>query len=166
MLLLILVAGQMAVGAPGDSGRADLLSQRESEAWRLIARLQSPFCPGLTLEACPSWQAETLRTTIRRRMAQGESTDRIRGDLVATFGQRILGEPTWDGFDVFGWLLPGVLLLLCSVALMAWFRGRHRGIERGGGEPLTAPLEHLATAERVRLEELLRRELAESEDRP
>ncbi|HTS87800.1 MAG TPA: cytochrome c-type biogenesis protein CcmH [Gemmatimonadales bacterium] len=165
MILTATLLAALVAGGPGDSLPADLLRQRESAAWQLIATLQSPFCPGLTLESCPSWQAESLRTDIRRRMAGGESANRIKGDLVAAFGQRIVGEPTWSGFDVTGWVLPGVLVSLSTLMLATVLRYRRRHASRDVRYPaFIPPVEALPSAERLRLEELLRRDLSEYEE--
>jgi cytochrome c-type biogenesis protein CcmH/NrfF len=166
MLTAILIAAQLAGASPGDSVPADLLQRRESAAWRLIATLQSPFCPGLTLESCPSWYADSLRTVIRERMARGEPAERIRVELARDFGQRVLGEPTWQGFDVTGWIGPGLLIAVSAVLLGL---GLRRGVERGpangrrGRPGFVSPLPELPGDERARLEEQLRRELALSE---
>jgi cytochrome c-type biogenesis protein CcmH len=145
---------------------ADLLARRESEAWRLMASLQSPYCPGLTLESCPSWYADSLRGVIREQMAAGESPERIRSELAEEFGQRILGEPTWQGFDLVGWVGPGVLIGLTMLTLGLVLRRR----EKVRAEPLTTgraglvpPLPELPPVERARLEAVLERELREGE---
>jgi cytochrome c-type biogenesis protein CcmH/NrfF len=161
--LLLAAAVLGPARTPADSVSADLLQQRETAAWRLIATLQSPFCPGLTLESCPSWYADSLRTEIRQRMARGESAARIRAELARDFGQQILGEPSWHGFDVTGWIGPAVVMTL-SAALLA-LRLRCRAVA-----PATAVLRGrpdlellpptLAPEERARLEEDLARELA------
>ena len=162
LLLMALLAGW----GPRDSVPAGLLQQRESAAWRLIATLQSPFCPGLTLESCPSWYADSLRTVIRGRMAAGESAEVIRRQLQRDFGQRVLGEPTWRGFDVLGWIGPGVLVAASGLLLTLGLRrrGRHPPQAVVSARPaFVPPLPELPAAERARLEEELRRELGLSE---
>lgn len=138
------------------------LARRESAAWRLIATLQSPFCPGVTLESCPSWSADSLRTEIRQRMARGESPEHIRTELVRDFGQSVLGEPTWQGFDVLGWVGPAALLLLSGGVLLAALRCRDHStltaIQCGQPE-FVPPMPGLAAEERAKLEAWLADEL-------
>jgi cytochrome c-type biogenesis protein CcmH/NrfF len=163
MLVLTLFLAQM-VTAPSQSRESELLGRRESAAWQLIATLRSPFCPGLTLESCPSWQAESLRADIRRRMADGESANHVRQALVLAFGQPILGEPTWDGFDLTGWLMPSALVGLSAAVLVAALC-RRKPVVADPRHPAFVPaVQELPAAERLRLEELLRRELTESEE--
>jgi cytochrome c-type biogenesis protein CcmH len=157
-----LVAGALAGQTPAPA--ADLLAVRESAAWKLIASLQSPYCPGLTLESCPSWYADSLRGVIRKRMATGEAPERIRQELAAKFGQRVLGEPTWQGFDVLGWMGPAVLIGGTMAGLALLLRRRQRTASETDGVP-TPAIAPIGTEERARLEALLARELVEVEDR-
>lgn len=73
-----------AAAAPGDVTRAT----------RLFSSLMSPFCPGLTLANCPSVYAETLRVSVRDRLAAGEHPDSVVESLVAAFGERVRGAAT------------------------------------------------------------------------
>ncbi len=161
-LALALLAGALVGQSPAPE--ADLLAGRERAAWRLIASLQSPYCPGLTLESCPSWYADSLRGVIRQRMAAGESPGRIRSELAAEFGQAILGEPSWQGFDVLGWVGPAALILGTMAGLTLLLRRRHR--EMRLAVPGAAPSPAIASidaVERARLEAVLARALHEGE---
>ncbi|HWA59708.1 MAG TPA: cytochrome c-type biogenesis protein CcmH [Gemmatimonadales bacterium] len=156
---LVGTAAQAQERTPPDP---DLMARRESAAWRLIASLQSPFCPGLTLESCPSWYADSLRGVIRERMAAGESPERIRSELAGEFGQRILGEPTWQGFDLLGWVGPGAVIVLSMLTLGLVLRRRVQGRAEpltAGGAGMVPPLPELAPVERARLAAVLEREL-------
>jgi hypothetical protein len=55
--LMIVVAAPAAAQVPAEK------AQKTADA--AIARLRSPYCPGLMLEVCPSSQAEMLRDSIR-----------------------------------------------------------------------------------------------------
>jgi cytochrome c-type biogenesis protein CcmH len=159
--LLILRVAMAAAQSPTGPDPATLAA-RETSAWRLIASLQSPFCPGLTLDSCPSWYADSLRTEIRQRMAAGESPEAIRDQLARDFGQRILGEPTWRGFDVLGWIGPGVLLLLGGsvLAMVVRQRGRRTPSPAAVVRPEYVPaLVDIPPSERARLEQQLQAEL-------
>lgn len=159
--LLALRVAMAAAQAPADPDPATLAA-RETAAWRLIASLQSPFCPGLTLDSCPSWYADSLRTEIRQRMAAGESPEAIRARLARDFGQRVLGEPTWRGFDVLGWVGPGIVLLLAGAGLAIVVRQRSRSVPSPAAvvRPDYLPLVvEIPPSERARLEAQLQEEL-------
>ncbi len=120
----LLLTTALLQAAPLDTANADLRATAAERrvAAELIASLQSPFCPGLTLPACPSWHADTLRRSLRRRVYAGESPAALRREMASRYGQAILGEPSWQGFDVLGWVGPGVLLLAGIVGVVVFLR--------------------------------------------
>jgi len=161
MTAALLLAALLAQ-APAPAPDAAQVSARQRTATELIGSLQSPFCPGLTLPACPSWHADTLRQALRRRILGGEDPGLIRREMAARYGQYILGEPTWQGFDVFGWVGPGILLLLGGVTLALVLRrraGQPAPAHQRGRPDYVPPLEPLAAEEQARLEQRLLAEL-------
>lgn len=80
--------------------------------------LMSPFCPGLTLAACPSPAAYELRSEIRSRFEAGESRDVIVADLTRRHGEAILGTPPSRGLGAAVWAIPFVV----AVALAGLLR--------------------------------------------
>ena len=124
LIPVLLLTTALLQAAPTDTANADLRATPAERrmATDLIASLQSPFCPGLTLPACPSWHADTLRRSLRRRVYAGESPVALRQEMAARYGQAILGEPSWQGFDVLGWIGPGLLLAGGVVAVVVFLR--------------------------------------------
>ena len=166
MLVLTLSAVlALLAQAPTAAPEPAQAAARQRTATELIGSLQSPFCPGLTLPACPSWHADTLRRALRRRILGGEDPGRLRREMAARYGQYVLGEPTWQGFDVIGWLGPGALLLLGGVTLALVLRryaGRPASAEQRGRPDYVPPLEPLAAEDRARLEQRLQEELRQA----
>ncbi|MCC6164845.1 MAG: cytochrome c-type biogenesis protein CcmH [Acidobacteria bacterium] len=108
-LVCPLVAAAQVVSAQ-EPARGDV----GTRAGVLAARLMSPYCPGLTLAACPSGAATTLRMDIARRLSDGETPEAIVDDLVARFGDEIRGMPSTRGIGLGLWLAvpaSGVLVL-------------------------------------------------------
>jgi len=87
--------------------------------------MMSPFCPGLTLETCPSVYADTLRVSVRARFAAGEDPSAIEESLVAAFGEGVRGVPKAHGIGLVLWALPPVAVGVSFIALVWWLR-RHR----------------------------------------
>lgn len=81
--------------------------------------VMSPYCPGLTLDACPSSSAVELRQEINQRQKDGESPAAIVADLEERFGDKVRGTPKAVGSGLFMWIAPGVAggLILLLVAL-------------------------------------------------
>lgn len=154
----------LAAPLPGLQGQQTGAVDAQRTATALIESLQSPFCPGLTLPACPSWHADTLRQALRRRVLAGESPAALRREMAARYGQYVRGEPTWHGFDVLGWLGPGALLLLAGGVLWRVLgRRRARASGESPGRPAyVPPLVPLEAEEQARLEARLAEELHRS----
>jgi len=128
-----------------------------TRANRLLGTIMSPFCPGLTLANCPSASAETLRVSIRGRLATGESPDSIMESLVAAFGERVRGAPRARGLGLALWALPVVGLGAGAIGLAWWLRNRGVGADPGrAGDGGSVPPRGITPEERARLEAALR----------
>lgn len=75
--------------------------------------LMSPYCPGRTLEACPSPDALVVREEIRAALRAGEPAESIRARIEARFGQAVVGLPG----SALGRALPVLLLVAGAGAL-------------------------------------------------
>lgn len=83
----------------------------------------SPFCPGLSLEECPSEQASELRARIQRRIAAGATNAEIDRWLVADYGESVLGRPP----GALSWMVPAAFVLggLACILYLLGTRGRN-----------------------------------------
>ena len=108
-------------------GATPALAAPEDVANEISEEVMSPFCPGVTLEECPSQAALDLRQKIRTWAEQGWSRERIMSELEDSFGSRIYAMPQ-DSKGLGAWALPvGALLLgiLLSGSLATkWTRRR------------------------------------------
>ena len=66
----------------------------------------SPFCPGRTLQDCPSEKATELKTEIRNRLVSGQTEDQVLNDLLKEYGEQYRAAPTMSGFGSLAWLMP------------------------------------------------------------
>lgn len=135
-----------------------------AEARSIISNSMSPFCPGLTLQACPSPSADSLRHVIIARVRNGDSRDVIMRDLYADFGEAIRAAPPTVGLGLVAWVVPGLVIAVAGLTLTYWLRSRRR---RTGALPspwLDAPREQVANRPELdgpdheRLQKLLRRD--------
>lgn len=90
----------------------------------IISGSMSPYCPGLTLETCPSPSADSLRQVIIARVTRGDPRARIEADLERDFGASIRSTPKAEGFGLVGWAVPGLVMLVAAVFLTRWIRRR------------------------------------------
>jgi cytochrome c-type biogenesis protein CcmH/NrfF len=113
----------------------------QAVAWKLSNEIMSPFCPGLTLAACPSGAAARLRSEIAGRLAEGESHSQVLETLVARFGEGIRATPRPRGVALSLWIVPG---LLGGVILWGLFRAagsRNAGVIECGLHERTSDTE-------------------------
>jgi cytochrome c-type biogenesis protein CcmH/NrfF len=153
-----------AIGTEQAQGADGLVSDPDAEARRvqgLTRSVMSPFCPGKTVAACPSPNAQAWRDDIRNWVAQGVSNEEIRQRLEARVpGFDLSGRPG----GAWGWGLPLFGMALASLWLgFMWRRARSRratgeaeptATSRPGGDeaPSEAPSDALDTKLREELE--------------
>jgi cytochrome c-type biogenesis protein CcmH len=102
-------------------------TERRPSAYALSYEIMSPFCPGLTLAACPSSQAQDLREQIARRVEAGETHEAIMRDLVSRYGAGVRAAPEATGSGLVVWLLPialGAVVLIVVIANVSVGRSR------------------------------------------
>jgi cytochrome c-type biogenesis protein CcmH/NrfF len=97
----------------------------------VAGRMMSPFCPGLTLDECPSDQASRLRDEMVRR---GDTNAEIDRWIVDNFGEVALARPGGS----LAWVAPPLAVLAGLVVVMLFLRRRTGGRE-AEPEPATTP---------------------------
>ncbi len=100
----------------GSSETAEEQARRAAEIYKTT---MSPFCPGRTVDACPSPNATAWRDDIRRWVSEGVNTEEIRRRLDARTDQDLTGAPSTAldsvlplGATVLSLVLLGFLLRL------------------------------------------------------
>jgi len=131
-VVLAALAVDLQIPAPGFTQRpSDTTAVRapdDTEAQRLFGQLMSPFCQGLTLAACPSPGADSLRRDIRERLSGGETPRSVIASYAADWGEQMLGAPPVRDWGAVLWLAPGVLLVLGAIGLTLWLRTQQRKV--------------------------------------
>ncbi len=108
-------------------------------AYSMAHDLMSPFCPGRTLAACPSPQADQLRQWILFQAAAGQTQEQIEETLFERFGDVMLSAPKAEGgWGISAYAIPigGFLLGLVFVTWMITRLARGGGSEDSGPTPL------------------------------
>jgi cytochrome c-type biogenesis protein CcmH/NrfF len=105
-------------------------------AYSIAHDLMSPFCPGRTLAACPSPQADQLRQWILFQASSGQSREEVEAALFDRFGDVMLSAPKAEGgWGISAYAIPiGGFLLGGPLVAFAIYR-----LSRGGrGAPVPA----------------------------
>jgi cytochrome c-type biogenesis protein CcmH/NrfF len=152
MRFIACIALASALGLPS-TGRAqtggeatpptanDELSLDESRrASALFDSTMSPFCPGRTLNSCPSGKATAWRQDIRAWVAEGLSNDEILARLQARVPDfQLEGTPPTD----WSWAGPLVVMALLTAAFalggLRTIRARREAATRTEAAPATPP---------------------------
>ncbi|HEX6369962.1 MAG TPA: cytochrome c-type biogenesis protein CcmH [Longimicrobium sp.] len=152
------VALTLVVAAAAPSAAQVSEDEARKTADAAIARLRSPYCPGLMLEVCPSTPAEALRDSIRVAAAQGQSAEAIVEDVLARHGEEWRAVPRRSGAGLLAWLI--LPLALVVGALVLWGRIK---VMRTQGPARAAAAGPMSDEERARLDAALR-EFEHAED--
>ncbi len=83
-------------------------SASADKAWSydLAGELMSPYCPGRTVESCPSPQASELVQWMLVQEAGGATKEQVVAMLIERFGEEILGAPPAKGNALWLYVLP------------------------------------------------------------
>ena len=98
-------------------------SEPEGWAYALADEIMSPFCPGRTLDDCPSPEAESLRLWLIVQEAAGRSRDDVLEQLYERYGDVIRPAPKAEGFGITAYALPALVFVAGGI-LVAWFLRR------------------------------------------
>jgi|SRR5581483_10039256 len=131
-MLTIFVApggGYVPPTSPGDL---------DAETLRVAKGLYCPVCPGVPLDVCATQACEQWRALIHERLSQGQSPSQIEAYFVQQYGERVLGAPRAEGFNLLVYALPA-LVVAAGAALLFLF-ARRRTLrpqpEAGGQSPV------------------------------
>lgn len=115
-IVILLLSSAPAAAAPQDVAN------------RISNQIMSPFCPGVTLQACPSQQADDLRARIIGWAEKGWSEDAIMTELRAEYGPGINGSPGNEVGGIPAWLLPALVaaggLFFTGAQARRWTKAR------------------------------------------
>lgn len=113
------------------------LSAEASEGWayELANELMSPFCPGRSIADCPSPQAQTLRMWLIVQESSGRPRAEVEAELVARYGESVLGAPRARGFGLTAYLIPAAVVAV-GAGVLTWFLRRQTRTSKAGGAAL------------------------------
>ncbi len=96
----------------------------------------SPCCYREAVELHRSGKAEEVRSKISTMLDEGKTFEEITATLVAEYGERILIKPTTEGFNIFAWIGPFIMIAIGFVIVGFWL---YRFRPRGDNSELTIP---------------------------
>jgi len=108
-------------------GRADERKEAlDRQSYELYQQVFSPFCPGRSLNDCPSSKAHELKLEMRAQLENGVPPQTILEGVFAKFGEKYRAVPAYQGFGKLVWWVPlgFVLIGLVAAGALVVRRGR------------------------------------------
>jgi cytochrome c-type biogenesis protein CcmH len=139
--VLLIVTAPPAI-APTKAPAANL----DAETIRVAQKLYCPVCPGVPLDVCETQACQQWRALIREKLAAGETPEQIEQYFVSQYGERVLGAPRPEGFNLTVYLAPLVAILFG--ALILYFAARRWMRTRVAAPSVPAPDEYRDRIER------------------
>ena len=125
-ILVFFVVPQTAV-APRSLGDLD------AQTLQVAKGLYCPVCPGTPLDVCETTACQQWRELIKTKLSQGESPAQINAYFVRQYGERVLGAPQAQGWNLLVYALPA-FAVSGGAALLYLF------VQRRVHKPATAPI--------------------------
>lgn len=117
--VLLGVLALWATGAPSFASAQAPVPDVENEVLRISKSLYCPVCTGVPLDVCETQACVQWRALIREKLVAGQNEAQIRQYFIAQYGDRVLGAPPPEGFNLSAYILP-VLVLLGGGAILYW----------------------------------------------
>lgn len=103
--------------------RSDALDR---EAASMYQQVFSPFCPGRSLNDCPSQKAAELKTEMRAKLEAGESSEAILQEVFTRFGDQYRAVPAFTGVGMLVWLVPVSFVVVGLMVALAVSKSRKK----------------------------------------
>lgn len=142
-VLLLLAAGTTA-SVSAQQPTPDV----ENEVLRISKGLYCPVCTGVPLDVCETQACVQWRALIRDKLIAGENEAQIRQYFVAQYGERVLGAPPPEGFNLSAYILPALALLVGCIVLF-WTARSWLKRPQAPDTPATVPQVSPEYAERI-----------------
>lgn len=123
----VVVVGVVAMGVVLTAGPDP---EAVPTADQVAGRMMSPFCPGLTLDECPSDQANRLRGEVETLVATGATNREVDEWIVDNFGEVALASPN----SSVAWIAPPLLAVAGLATVLLVLRRKPRAEEPSPAE--------------------------------
>lgn len=133
ILSFVLAAVLWSGLAGAQNSAADSVLDARTRA--LASELRCPVCQGESIEASPADLAQDMRREVRAQLAAGKTEDEVRAYFVGRYGEWILLKPKASGANAAVYLIPPLLFLAGSAAIVLLLRRWTRAAREGGPAP-------------------------------
>lgn len=117
-VLALFVAPGFKYGSQGAS------SDLDAETMRVAKGLYCPVCPGVPLDVCDTQACEQWRALIKQKLTDGQTEAQIDAYFEQQYGERVLGAPRAEGFNLIVYALPS--FAVAAGAALLYLFAQHR----------------------------------------
>jgi cytochrome c-type biogenesis protein CcmH/NrfF len=143
--VLVCIVASVSLSVEADE-RSELLDR---QSYELYQQVFSPFCPGRSLNDCPSSKAHELKLEMRAQLENGVPPQTILEGVFAKFGEKYRAVPAYKGFGKLVWWVPfGFVALGLATASGLVLRRRKQDASArpspsstNGASPISADIE-------------------------
>ncbi len=119
MLLVLVIAGFLAVGATRSTGP----ESQEDRVDAIARRVACPICDGESVFESQNNSSQAIRNQVQQLVADNDLSDaEIVAFIETRYGAQVLLVPKASGFDALVWVLPAVAFVCGFAALVVVFR--------------------------------------------
>lgn len=158
-LAAIMLSVAVSAAAPSSGPDAEALYDR-------LTRELSCLCGcNQSVKACPHTACDSAiptRNRIKELITQGKDHDEILSVLVKEKGQVILSKPKEEGFNLLGYILPSVAILVVGALVFRLIKGWTRSGQATAAQTAASKIPAAESADP--LAERMKKELSEFED--
>ena len=116
----------LLLGASTATAEGEAAASPEGWAYEVSRDLMSPFCPGVTLSACTSPQADELRVWLIVQEASGRTREDVEAELFERYGDVLRPAPRAEGFGLAAYVFPVISFLVGGVFVAVFLRRQTR----------------------------------------
>lgn len=132
--VLYLVFGCFAFGGTDLFAQEMSRAELDKSAYSVYQQIFSPFCPGRSLNDCPSSKAHDLKMELREQLASGVSEQEVLDGVFKKYGDKYRAIPQYAGFGKLVWWIPLGFILLGGGVVFARSTGRGRDSHQGSSQ--------------------------------
>ncbi len=92
---------------------------QENKAQEIFKDIRCVVCEGESLAESSADMAYDMRAYIRKEVAAGKSSDQIKAQFVANYGEQVLQTPPMGIKTYFLWFMPFFMLIIGALCLIA-----------------------------------------------
>lgn len=133
-IILITLYSLFVLGPSAPKTLAQGSQPTDDQVNAVAHQLYCPVCENTPLDVCPTQACAQWRATIKDKLAAGWSEQQIKDYFVQQYGERVLAQPSTNGFNLVLWVLAPLGVLVAVGVFVYYVRQMRQAA------PVTSPV--------------------------